>query len=174
MLKNIQILLYLLGCISIDLKAQNINFPQAINNSKGYYQTIDIDSDTPCNCNDKTQRTHDLARGLFPSDVSNYELHAYQFSFGTSTTGASKLFKSLENDMSVYKVSMKEWNSFMLLTTKDFDALSFEIAASKVFDSFSIMQPDVFLKEKNLESYNEFQKNLEHEKSIKANNTKPQ
>jgi hypothetical protein len=59
----------------------------------------------------------------------------------------------------------------VLLTTKDFDALSFETAANKVFDSFSIMQPDAFLKEKNIESYNEFQKKTERDKSIKANNT---
>ncbi len=168
---NIQILLCLLGCISMDLTAQNVNTPLAINNSRGFYQTLDLDNDTPCNCNDKTQRTHDLARGLLPGDVSNYELHAYQFSFGTSIIAASKLFKSLENDKSIYKVSMKEWNSCVLLTTKDFDALSFETAANKVFDSFSIMQPDAFLKEKNIESYNEFQKKTERDKSIKANNT---
>jgi len=129
----------------------------------GYYQTINLDNETPCNCNEKTQRTYDLAKGLRPSDLREYELHTYKFKFGSSTIPASKLFKALENDASVYKVSIKEWDSFLLLTTKEFDVLSFEAAAMKIFDLFSLMKPEDFLKTKNMDSYNEYLKKLEKE-----------
>lgn len=132
--------------------------------TKGYYQSVNLDTDTPCSCSDKTQRTYDLAKGLKPNDVKNYELHAYQFKFGSSTLPVSKLFKALENDATVYKVSLKEWDSFMLLTTKNFDVLSFETAAMKIFGAFSLMRPEDFLKTKNMDSYNEYIQKLEENK----------
>ena len=155
-------LLLLFSCLKIS--AQNSNALTSSNTvpvANGYYQTINLDAETTCNCNEKTQRTYDLAKGLKPNDVKNYELHAYQFKFGATTVPVSKLFKALENDATVYKVSMKEWDSFMLLTTKDFDVLSFETAAMKIFDTFSLMLPEDFLKTKNMDSYNEYVQELE-------------
>lgn len=133
--------------------------------TNGYYQTIDLDDNTPCNCNEKTQRMYDMTKGLYPKDVIKYELHPYKISLGNSYLAAPKLFKALENDRSVYKVSLIDWKYMMLLTTKDFDALSFETAALKVFSSFSKMQADEFLKLKNMESYNEYM--IEKEKTNK-------
>lgn len=131
---------------------------------RGYYQTISLDDTTPCNCDAKTDRTHQLNKGLVPYDVSNYKLHAYQFTFGNTSIPAAKLFKALENDLSVYKVSMKEWQSFMLLTTEKFDSRSFELAAAKAFITFNKMQPEEFLKIKNTTSYLEYIQKLENDK----------
>ena len=74
---------------------------------------------------------------------------------------------------SLSKVTVLPATSLVAITVvlSDFKRVTFETAANKVFDSFSIMQPDAFLKEKNIESYNEFQKKTERDKSIKANNT---
>ncbi|MCB0507620.1 MAG: hypothetical protein R2739_05375 [Chitinophagales bacterium] len=124
----------------------------------GYYQSINLDEDTPCTCDTKTQRTHDLAKGLRPYDVINYKLHAYKFTFGSSTVGVSKLFKAFENDKSVYKVSMKEWDSFMLLTDDTFNVTSFESAAKSVFATFEPIDVESFLQRKNTTSYNEYVK----------------
>jgi hypothetical protein len=100
-------------------------------------------------------------------EISNYNLVAYKFTFGNSTLPASKLFKAIENDPTVYKVSLKEWDSFLLLTTKEFDAQSFESAASKVFGSFIKIEPKDFLVTKNISSYNEYI--LQQEKVSKIN-----
>lgn len=161
MKKRIQLflLLFLFTVFTFRMYAQNNNISTVTTSlpaTNGYYQTINLDAETPCSCSDKTQRTYDLAKGLRPNDVKNYELHAYQFKFGPSTIPVSKLFKAFENDATVYKVSMKEWDSFMLLTTKDFNVSSFETAAMKIFDSFSLMLPEDFLKTKNIDSYNEY------------------
>jgi hypothetical protein len=140
--KFIQLFIILLSSSVGSIFAQISNTGAAPN---GYYQTINLDEQTPCNCNEKTQRTFDLTKGLRPNEVTNYNLVAYKFTFGNSTLPASKLFKAIENDPTVYKVSLKEWDSFLLLTTKEFDAQSFESAASKVFGSFIKIDPKDFL-----------------------------
>ncbi|MFN8238344.1 MAG: hypothetical protein U0T77_09250 [Chitinophagales bacterium] len=136
----------------------------------GYYQSINLDDQTPCNCNDKTERMLLLNKGLVEGDVINYNLHAYSFSFGSSTLPVSKLFKAFENDKTIYKISMKEWDAFMLLTTSEFDKASFEKAAATVFASFSPITPADFLKLKNLQAYTEYVNFLSKE----TNNPKEQ
>jgi hypothetical protein len=123
--------------------------------NNGYYQSINLDNESPCNCNAKTQRTFDLAKGLRPNDVLNYKLHAYKFTLGSSTNSVSKLFKAFEKDNSIYKISMKEWDSFLLLTNENFDVASFEQAAKSVFTFFEPMSALDFLKSKNLIAFNE-------------------
>lgn len=140
--------------ISADDEKTKVDVPLV----KGYYQTINLDAETPCNCNEKTQRTHDLAKGLIPNDVVNYKLQAYKFTFGNSTVGVSKLFKAFEEDKSIYKVSMKEWDSFMLLTTDKFDVSSFEAAAKLVFATFEPIPVEDYLLRKNSASYTEYMK----------------
>jgi hypothetical protein len=162
--KFIQLFIILLSSSVGSIFAQISNTGAAPN---GYYQTINLDEQTPCNCNEKTQRTYDLTKGLRPNEVTNYNLVAYKFTFGNSTLPASKLFKAIENDPTVYKVSLKEWDSFLLLTTKEFDAQSFESAASKVFGSFIKIDPKDFLVTKNISSYNEYI--LQQEKISKIN-----
>jgi hypothetical protein len=97
--------------------------PTPDNNAVSYYQSVDLNPNTPCNCNQKTARTQELNRGLIPNDVTSYKLHAYSFRLPVNTIVASKLFKAFENDATIYKVSMKEWDSFMLLTTDKFDEI---------------------------------------------------
>lgn len=166
MKKHIQLFL-LLSFIIFNSNASDGELAKHLPVTKGYYQTIDLDDNTPCNCNEKTQRMYDLIKGLRPHEVENYDLHTYAFTLGKSFLSVPKLFKALENDPSVYKVSLIEWNSMMLLTTKDFDAVSFEIIAMKVFDSFSLMQPEDFLKIKNMDSYNEYIEFLKNKEKVK-------
>jgi hypothetical protein len=154
MIKYIQLLLFIIIFPSICSFAQQVGVSAGI--SSGYYQSVNLNPETPCTCDQKTQRTHDLAKGLIPGDVNNYNLYAYSFSFGSNTNAASKLFKAFENDVAIYKISMKEWSSFMLLTTKDFDVSSFEIAAKQVFATFVPITPEDFLKIKNTTSYYEY------------------
>ena len=161
--KYIHFILFILLFSCLKISAQNSNALQSSNTvpvANGYYQTINLDEETSCDCNEKTQRTRDLSKGLRPKDVINYDLHAYKITLKNSFLSVPKLFKGLENDTTVYKVSMKEWDSFMLLTTKDFDALSFEVAAMKVFAEFSVMLPEDFLRMKNTDSYNEYVEEL--------------
>lgn len=129
-----------------------------VNNSvaAGYYQSVNLDNETSCNCNEKTERTFLLNKGLVEGDVVNYNLHAYSFSFGNNTLPVSKLFKAFENDKTIYKVSVKEWEAFMLLTTPEFDKASFEKAAVTVFGSFTPIATEDFLKIKNLKAYSEY------------------
>lgn len=155
MIKSIQSLLLIVFAFCNNIHAQDVN-TSITTTANGYYQTIDLNPETPCSCNQKTQRTLDLSKGLRPNDVLDYKLYAYSFTFGNNTNAASKLFKSFENDITIYKVSMKEWSAFMLLTTKDFDFASFEKAAQSVFATFSSMRPEDFLKLKNTTSYNEY------------------
>ncbi len=140
---------------SLFASAQVGETPKVVN---GYYQTIDLNPSTECGCDKKTERTHELNKALNQYDVLNYKLHAYKFSFGNSTNAVAKLFKAFENDVTIYKISMKEWTSFMLLTSDTFDAASFEKAAKTVFASFEPMAIEDFLKSKNTTSYNEFMK----------------
>lgn len=165
--KNIQlILISCFVCHSFANAQVEINTAKKTQNSTGYYQTINLDDQTPCNCKDKTQRTHDLAKGLIEKDVLKYKLYAYKFTFGESTLPVSKLFKALENDSSVYKVSMIEWSSFLLLTTNKFDNISFETAAQKAFGTFSSILPEDFLKAKNTTSYLEYKQAIDEQKRI--------
>lgn len=160
------LLLLLFSCLKVS--AQNSNTQTSSGTvpvSNGYYQTIDLDPNTSCDCNQKTNRTKALSKGLVEFDVINYKLHAYRFSFDNSYVILSKLFKALENDSTVYKVSMKEWDSFMLLTTDKFDVASFEKAAQLIFQSFMAMQPEEFLKLKSTNSYNEYVQKLQKEKN---------
>lgn len=166
MKKHIQLIFFVIFSFNITSYAQGIN-DNKVNqdlSTNGYYQKIDLNSDTPCSCDQKTQRTHDLAKGLRPNEVLNYVLHAYSFSFNNNTNAASKLFKAFENDFTIYKISMKEWSAFMLLTTSDFDVVSFEKAAKQAFATFIPMAPEEFLKIKNTSSYNEYIKALEESK----------
>lgn len=163
MIKYLHFFLFVL-IYTIAVNAQPNN--QISTSTSGFYQTVNLDNLTPCNCSEKTQRTYDLAKGLRPRDVKDYKLFAYKFSFGSSTIAASKLFKAMETDNSIYKVSMKEWDSFMLLTTDKFDYSSFEKAAAAVFETFSKISPEEFLKVKNIESYNEYMQEKEKHRII--------
>ncbi len=158
--KYIQLVLFVLFSFNITTYAQTLSSDKASTNlsTNGYYQKVDLNEDTPCGCDQKTQRTHDLAKGLRPNEVLNYSLHAYSFSFGNSTNTVSKLFKAFENDSTIYKISMIEWTSFMLLTYSNFDVASFEKAAKQSFGTFIPMKPEEFLKLKNTSSYNEYAK----------------
>lgn len=162
MKKYIHLVLFVIICGKITSYAQTSN---SINtNVNGYYQKVDLNADTPCGCDQKTQRTHDLAKGLRPNEVLNYALHAYSFSFNDNINAVSKLFKAFENDFTIYKVSMKEWSAFMLLTTSDFDKASFEQAAKQAFATFTPMPTEDFLKLKSTTSYNEYIQALEEAK----------
>ncbi|MFN8285051.1 MAG: hypothetical protein U0U67_17645 [Chitinophagales bacterium] len=142
--------------------------------TEGYYQTIDLNPDTDCKCSQKTERTFQLNKGLAPYDVLNYKLHAYKFTFGTSTNAVAKLFKAFENDASIYKISTKEWTSFMLLTSSEFDVVSFEKAAKQVFATFEVITPKDFLKVKNTSSYNELIQQEKEEQQMKDEAAKQQ
>lgn len=164
MKKNIH--LYLLLILSVmssnGIWAQVVNKEQAPAPARvGYYQKIDFSPDTPCGCDKKTDRTRALNKALATRDVEDYYLHAYRFTFLETPAPVAKLFKALEGDASVYKVSMKEWDSFMLLTTADFDNASFEAAAKIAFATFEPMQPEDFLKSKNLTAYDEYMQVLQ-------------
>lgn len=148
--KNLQI--FLIGLILL----LNGDALATDENVAGYYQTINIENDTPCSCDEKTQRTFDLAKGIRPGDVSNYDLHAYKIVAGDKLTSIAKIFKAFEKDNSVYKLSIIEWNSILLLTNKDFDKISFETAAKNVFSSFESITPEIFLKQKNIDAYKEY------------------
>ncbi|MDB5226914.1 MAG: hypothetical protein JWN78_1107 [Bacteroidota bacterium] len=169
MKKNIHSLFILLFVFVAHSYAQDSNTTK-INNQpvNGYYQKIDLNPDSPCNCDKKTDRTYELNRGLIEKDVLKYQLHAYKFILGNSMSAISKLFKAFENDPSIYKISMKEWESFMLLTTPAFDQASFEKAAATVLPFFAAIPTEDFLKVKNTSSYNEYIQALELEKKKKA------
>lgn len=145
-----------------------------VNNSlvTGFYQSINLDNETPCNCNEKTERTFQLNKGLVEGDVVSYNLHAYSFSFGNNTLPVSKLFKAFEKDKTIYKISVKEWDAFMLLTTPEFDKASFENAAVAVFAHFSPISAGDFLKIKNLKAYSEYLNSVSKETNspIEENN----
>ena len=166
MKKYIQLAFLLLFSFNVITYAQVLNSDKTITNlsGNGYYQKVDLNDDTPCGCDQKTQRTHDLSKGLRPNEVLNYSLHAYSFSFGNNINAVSKLFKAFENDSSIFKVSMKEWSEFMLLTTSQFDVASFEKAAKQAFGTFTPIKPEEFLKLKNTSSYNEYVKAQEESK----------
>ncbi len=166
--KHIHLLFILIFIFSVFSYAQDTNTETKINQPVNrYYQTINLDSETPCNCDSKTERTYQLNKGLLTNEVLNYNLHSYKFTFGNSLNAPIKLFKALENDLSVHKVSMKEWESFMLLTSENFDAESFEQAALKAFLSFTKIEPLDFLKNKNISSYLELEKKILKEKNRK-------
>lgn len=157
MKKNIQLCFVLLVSLYLNSQAQEFAAQSKAEELKsGYYQSVNFDDGIPCNCNQKTQRTHDLNKALGKNDVIYYSLHAYRFNFGDSPAAMAKLFKALEGDASVYKVSMKEWDAFMLLTTADFDVASFEAAARIAFHYFESMPPADFLKSKSQTSYEEY------------------
>lgn len=166
MKKRIQLFL-LLFLLFLKVHATDGEVAKELPVVKGYYQTINLDDNSPCNCNEKTQRMYDMTKGLRPHEVESYNIHTYAFTLGKSFLSVPKLFKALEGDPSVYKISLIEWNSMMLLTTKDFDAVSFETIAMKVFDSFSLMQPEDFLKIKNMDSYNEYIEFLKNKEKVK-------
>lgn len=156
MKKNLQLSLVALFVLNLTVYAQDstqvrVAPLQVVN---GYYQTIDLNADTPCGCDNKTERTYQLSKGLLDNDLVDYKLHAYKFKIGNFTNAFLKLFKAFENDPSVYKLSMKKWDSFMLVTTDNFDAASFEKAASVAMENIAPILPEEFLKEKNINTYN--------------------
>lgn len=133
---------------------------KVIDNTKtppALYSSIDFEENTPCNCSQKTDRTRQLSKGLLDQDLKQYDLHPYTFSFkNNDPQGWAKLFKAMESDPTIYKVSVKEWDSFMLLTTPGFDVAAFETAAQKALDNFSVTTPDVYLKAKNTALFNTY------------------
>jgi hypothetical protein len=133
---------------------------KVIDNTKtppALYSSIDFEENTPCNCSQKTDRTRQLSKGLLDQDLKQYDLHPYTFSFkNNDPQGWAKLFKAMESDPTIYKVSVKEWDSFMLLTTPGFDVAAFEMAAQKALDNFSVTTPDVYLKAKNTALFNTY------------------
>lgn len=133
---------------------------KVIDNTKtppALYSSIDFEENTPCNCSQKTDRTRQLSKGLLDQDLKQYDLHAYTFSFkNNNPQGWAKLFKAMESDPTIYKVSVKEWDSFLLLTTPGFDVAAFEAAAQKAVDNFSVITPDVYLKAKNTALFNAY------------------
>lgn len=151
----------------------SVVFSQAINkpippivSKVGYYQTLDLNPETPCACDAFSDRHIQLYKALAPRDTRNYHLHAYSFSLGNVLIPASKLFKAFEMDNSVYKVSVNEWESLMLLTTADFDATSFEKAAKSIFKTFEPMQPIDFLRKRDVAAYQEYLQVLEKMKQV--------
>ncbi len=107
---NINIHLIVLLTISSNFAsyAQNAySGVQSVQLTDGYYQTIDLNPETACRCEKKTERTFSLNKGLVQYDVLNYKLHAYKFSFGNSNVPVSKLFKAMDDDLTIYKISMK-------------------------------------------------------------------
>lgn len=154
-------IIYILSVVLYSLNCENIfaQINNTIDSTIGYYQSIDLNPETPCNCNLKTQRTFDLAKGLRPNDVLDYKLYAYSFtSSNSSNVSVIKLFKSFENDLNVYKISLVEGKSFMILATNDFDIVSFEMAAKSIFLELISIAPEDFLKIKNSTSYYEYVK----------------
>lgn len=158
--KTLQVILFILSvlCFTQPLKAQQGD--KVIDNTKtppALYSSIDFEESTPCNCNQKTERARELSKGLLDQDLKQYDLHAYTFSFkNNNPQGWAKLFKTMESDPTIYKVSIKEWDSFMLLTTPGFDVAAFEAAAQKAVDNFSVTTPDVYLKAKNTALFNAY------------------
>ncbi len=144
--------------LSASLSAQQGD--KVIDNTKtppALYSSIDFEENTPCNCSQKTDRTRQLSKGLLDQDLKQYDLHPYTFSFKINDPqGWAKLFKAMESDPTIYKVSVKEWDSFMLLTTPGFDVAAFETAAQKALDNFSVTTPDVYLKAKNTALFNTY------------------
>ena len=158
--KTLQVILFILSvlCFTQPLKAQQGD--KVIDNTKtppALYSSIDFEENTPCNCNQKTERARELSKGLLDQDLKQYDLHAYTFSFkNNNPQGWAKLFKTMESDPTIYKVSVKEWDSFLLLTTPGFDVAAFEAAAQKALDNFSVITPDVYLKAKNTALFNTY------------------
>lgn len=172
MFKYLHALMFFIAFVTFQkLSAQNT---QTTNTAIGYYQTIDLNPDSECGCAKKTDRTFELNKGLMQYDVLNYKLHAYKFTFGVSSNAMSKLFKAFENDLTIYKISMKEWTSFMLLTSSEFDVASFEKAAKQVFATFEPISALDFLKIKNTTSYNELVQAEKEEQIKKEEATKTQ
>lgn len=139
-------------------------------NTLSYYQSIDLDAETPCNCNEKTDKVKQLYKGVVDKDFYDNKLHAYHFSYGNSINAFSKLFQALENDPSVIKISMNEWNSFMLFTTDKFDSNSFEKAAKKAFVTFYTISPDDYLLKKNADlfaTYKSYKLNIQESNQSK-------
>ncbi len=155
MKKLYTLILVYLFCIRV-----SVSKAQQIADSIGFYQTINIDSITPCNCNTKTVRNENLNEHLKADDIQNFNLIAYSYIPYTNYIGASKLFSSMERDSSVHKISfMMSEHCFMLVVNENFDKMSFENALSNVFKSINHMDAAIFLGKKNpllLELYNKF------------------
>jgi hypothetical protein len=115
----------------------------------GRYQMIELDPAKPCNCNEKTPRYFEMYQAVQEQDIRQYRMIAYKFSFGPSIDQASKLFRALEQDPAVMKISIREWDYFMLFTTDEFDAASFDTAAGSVFGEISAITPADFFLYKN-------------------------
>jgi len=160
MRKNLLLYLLLELCLFSSLYGQDsLNSVPPRSLKVGYYQTIDLSSNTPCACDAKTPRTRELNKALAPKDVLEYQLHAYKFSFLDTPAPVAKLFKAIEGDQTVYKISMKEWDSFVLLTHRNFDTASFEEACKLVFATFEVIDPAQYLLSKNQEAYQEYKQN---------------
>lgn len=133
---------------------------KVIDNTKtppALYSSINFEENTPCNCNQKSARALHLSKGILDQELKEYDLHPYTFSFkNNNPQGWAKLFNAMESDPTIYKVSVKEWDSFMLLTTPGFDVAAFEMAAQKALDNFSVTTPDVYLKAKNTALFNTY------------------
>src|SRR6185312_12754945 len=104
MIKNIHFRFILLLVFSRGSFAQDTTPDKIIPNPvpNGFYQKINLDADSPCKCDQKTERTYQLSKGLIPKDVIKYNLYAYKFSFGSNLVPVSKLFKAFENDPAIY------------------------------------------------------------------------
>jgi hypothetical protein len=172
MKKNLQ--LWLVASFLLNFTVQSQDSVQVkvttLPSVNGYYQTIDLNADTPCGCDSKTERTYQLSKGLLDNDLVDYSLHAYKFKIGNTNNAFLKLFKAFENDPNVYKLSVKKWDSFMLVTTKKFDVASFEKAASIAMENITPILPEEYLKEKNINTYNvymQFKQQAELQKNQK-------
>ena len=134
-----------------------------------YYQTINLDDTTACNCNNKSDRNAALNTRLLESDVKLYDMHAYKYVFKESMLPTSKLVYAFEEDKNVYKGSFSmETNTFMILTTPKFDLQSFEGAAKIAFKEIYSINPQDFLIKKNKSCYDEYMKFLEKQAQSKS------
>ena len=162
MKKNVQLLFFIISIIFANtIYAQDsliLNKNKATE-IKGYYQSIDLNAETPCNCEIKTARNEELNTRLLEYDVLNYNMHAYKYEFGTSMMPASKLFHAFEKDSAVRKISFSmETKTFMLITTPEFDIASFEAAAKIAFKELSPIVATNYLYKKSINCYNAYVK----------------
>jgi hypothetical protein len=89
-------------------------------------------------------------------------MHAYKYVFKESLLPASKLVYAFEEDKNVYKVSFSmETNTFMILTTPEFDLQSFEAATKIAFKEINPINPQDYLIKKSKSCYDEYMKFLE-------------
>lgn len=123
----------------------------------GRYQQIDLSTETPCACDKKPARYQELYKSVTETDMRSNRMYAYRFGFNSPVHGASKLFRALEEDPGVMKISVREWDYMLIFATKDFDKASFEAAAAQVLADFSEVTPADYFLYKNASLYQTFQ-----------------